>query len=261
MSVCFLIAHQRSGTSALGSIFNQHPELMYLTEIFHDRHIGHELNYFTFYLEKVRHNALLSLPGAREKVFRDYLDYIKCTSKDRTAIIDVKYNSVHNLNDYWQNPAGTPGLIRFLYKNDIPVIHLKRDNILKSLISTRIADLNNVWHTDDAGTIRTHRLLLDTQNLIANLTEMAEQSALIEKSLARVQYRISLTYEGLFGADGTITACARQSICDLLNLTTFPTLKPLYVKQTKDDLHQVIENYDDVKRCLSGSPFAWMLES
>lgn len=261
MDICFLIARQRSGTSALGSIFNQHSRLRYFSEIFHDGHIGHDLNYFTFYLQKVKQDSLYSLPGANVKIFSEYLEYIKSRSKDRIAIIDVKYNSTHNLNDFWQNPAGTPGFIRFLYKNDIPVIHLKRDNLLKSLISSQMARLNNIWHTGDAGAIRAHSFRLDPQNLIANLMETAEQATLIEKFLVRVQHRIDLTYESLFTEDGAISACARQSICDLLGLEGFPASKPIYVKQTNDDLRQVLENYDEIEQCLAGSPFAWMLKS
>lgn len=261
MSICFLIARQRSGTSALGSVFNQHPRLRYFSEIFHNGHIGHDLNYFTFYLEKVRQDLLHSLPGANMEIFREYLEYLKSRSKDRIAIVDVKYNSTHHLNEFWQNPAGTPGFIRFLYKNDIPVIHLKRENILKGLISSQMARLNNVWHTKDVEAIRAHTLRLDPQTLVANLTETAEQAALIEKSLVRARHRLDLTYESLFDADGTISACARQSICDLFGLEAFPASKPIYVKQTNDDLRQVLENYDEIEKCLAGSAFAWMLEA
>lgn len=73
MSICCLIANQRSGTSALGSIFNQHPRLRYFFEIFHDAHIGHDMNYFTFYLEKVRQDLRNSLPDANVKIFQEYL--------------------------------------------------------------------------------------------------------------------------------------------------------------------------------------------
>lgn len=261
MSVCVLIASQRSGTGALGSVFNQIPELSYVAEIFYKGHIGHYSCYFTFYLEKIRQDPMRALPGHNMQNFKEYLEYLADFHPGKTVIIDVKYNSTHLLNDFVQQPLGTPAFIRYCYQNNLPVIHLRRDNLLKMVISTLIARKNGVAHTHDLKAIHTPTVRIDPAFLLASLNEAVEQRGFMDKLLPRVERRVDLSYETLFATDGTIAPAARQSMASLLNLKDFPDLKPAFVKQTRDDLRQVIENYDEILACLSETPFAWMLEN
>jgi hypothetical protein len=98
-----MLARQRSGTNALRSVLNSHPDVFCLTEVFSfmDRNSKHRLtrktNFFNFLVNYAGGDVSRILPDQHEKIFLAYLAFLRSFSKKRFILIDVKFNTTHFL--------------------------------------------------------------------------------------------------------------------------------------------------------------------
>ena len=111
MNYALLIARQRSGTGALGSVLDKHPDLKYVGEVFHPQNVGQRDNFFTFKGEYLRDNSTAWLPDEQYGVFEAFLAYLQEFYPGRTLVIDVKYRSFHQLNGGWLGLDECPTLL------------------------------------------------------------------------------------------------------------------------------------------------------
>jgi hypothetical protein len=258
VAIVILLARQRSGTHALGSVLDRHPELGYGAEVFNPAKIDIEPNYF-WYLKKILAEAPdLALPGNGKERLQRYLALLDQKAQKRLTVIDVKYSSTHHFNDSWHRLLARPVFLDLLRQFDLPVLHLTRRNHLRALISGVVAERTNIFHTDDVSRIRIEPRPVDAAWLLRALGEMDMESALIEQFLLPHRRLATLDYLDLFDENG-LTAAAEGKICGLLDILPFDAKKPDIVKQAPDRFDDVIENYDEVEKLIRPTKYAWML--
>lgn len=201
----FLIAQQRSGTNLLRQSLATTPWFIDRDEIFHNRpDMG---TYWTHRALMIAKDPLLSIPYKQHqnKLFNSYLEKF-ANSPDEFSLIDVKYNSLHNLNCLWQNPSVRPHLFTFLSENQIPVIHLIRQDVLASYVSSLVANDLNIYVTRSDDFPEPKQWTVDTSELInyvRNVTNSVSRTRGWLSHLTRIP-SIELNFEELINDNGEI---------------------------------------------------------
>lgn len=138
-----------------------------------------------------------------------------------------------------------------LEHKDVKIIHLKRENLLRRLVSHRLAVQSGVTMVLRGGDVPAYeslRLDLDTciHDFAAVRAEEERFAALFSDHAV-----LDVTYERV--VDPNSGECAR--ILDFLGVPQAP-LTTRMVKLGRDDLADSIENYDDLRRQAQGTPYA-----
>jgi LPS sulfotransferase NodH len=265
-----MLARQRSGTNALQSVLDTHPEICCSREIFHtepDRfeHLDPATNWFR-YLHRAGADAMLAAltsADVLQRTFAEYLGEVAQRLPGRVRVLDVKYNSTRNLDGPWQPPTGPPALFGFIRRHRLRVLQLRRRNHVRSWISLRSAQRSGEWLGARGGAPGEHvPLHVDTDELLKHLHRSRAEDELVERSFPEGPMRLSLEYEELFprlggpAAAGELSRLARWlGVAD-----AFVQQEPEYRKQSVRPLREEIANYDEVEAAVAGTDFAACLE-
>ena len=101
-----LVARQRSGTGALGSVLDQHPSLEYIGEIFHPGNFEKEKNYFTFLRNIVAEQPDRTHPDRNHENLMEFV--ARQSPYGNNCMVDIKYSSLHHLSSTWNSPLAPP---------------------------------------------------------------------------------------------------------------------------------------------------------
>lgn len=140
----FVIAKQRSGTNLLRKSLASTCWFEDRDEIFHFRRdLG------VFWLHRalmIARDPELSIPNQenQEKMFESFLS-VYANDERAFSLIDVKYNSFHNLNSMFHDHAIRPNILDLIAKKDYPVIHLIRKDWIAGFVSLQVARDRNVF--------------------------------------------------------------------------------------------------------------------
>jgi hypothetical protein len=201
-----------------------------------------------------------ALPGDGFEKLARYFDYLEREYPARWKIVDIKYRSVHHLNGFWIGINERPTLLHILQKTTVPIIHLTRKNLLRTLVSGRLAELNRVWHTDDPSSLKTTTIELDTTRLLSQLQSAQSEVGLMTSYLQPIDNLVTVDYQDLFAADGGLATSVGEAIGGLLEIDEFDARRPAFAKQTGSQLDEVIENFAQVRDLLCETEFHWMLD-
>jgi predicted nucleic acid-binding Zn-ribbon protein len=260
-----LLSRQRSGTNALRSILATHPDVFSFNEVFNlpDRDsedpLLRESNFFTFVERHAGGDVRQILPDHHERLFLDFLDYLRCLSDKRYAIIDVKYNMTHLLASPWLRP-GTPYLFKLLARHRLHVLSIRRRNYLRYLLSVEKANHSGLYTVDSSQRDYSDQpYRLNPLHALREISSCAEEDELIGRCLTLIDdsLLLELEYADLFPGDGTVIAPDSLSrFSAWLGISNQFDLDPEYRKQSSLPLHEAIENYDEIVAVLQGTPFA-----
>ncbi|HEY5238308.1 MAG TPA: hypothetical protein VIJ62_08010 [Rhizomicrobium sp.] len=259
MALGVIIARQRSGTGALGSVLDQHPSVSSLGEVFHHDAIDREPNYFWFLRNLIEKDPDMGLPGAYGKRFALYADFLKARTKKAHTIIDIKYSSLHHFNAHWLGILEPPTIFQVLRGRKVPVIHLGRKNHLKAFVSGQLAQLNDEWHAKSQDAITIRNLKIDPRACLQFIRTMKREYERVKKILEKHPRLLELEYSEIFDEVGELCAIVAQQLADFLQIAPFKKHKPAFVKQTPEALRNVIENFDELAKALDTTEHAWML--
>lgn len=244
MSVVLLLSRQRSGTGALTSALEQHPNISYCGEVLDPSCNGRP--FFKWIHDK---GEILKTPY-------DACNHFKCYVKDlldenKINIIDIKYNSLSAFSSPFYTISGTPWILDFLSRIPVPMIHLKR-NLIDCYVSGKLAEQSGIYHTSDESNIRKSSITVDTKSLINFYKEALLENRVIEKFFDGYGFHCSLNYEKCFSDDGKVSNYAIDSISNLLKLDlSMLDRKSKILKQTSSQLREKVDNIEDVVYCLS----------
>lgn len=260
MKYAILLARQRSGTGALGSVLDKHPELKYLGEVFHPDNLGQEHNFFTFLLKKVKTEPEAALRDNGYDVFLGFLEHLSERYSGQTLIVDIKYRSLHHLDGGWRGLEERPRAITEAVSRRVPVLHLTRRNALRSFLSGRLAEANKVWHARKDQDLSVTSTVLNIRRLSDYIVTSETEASLINRWIRNVPDKEIFDYDEMFDAEGLIETGLAERLATLLGVGPFGNRSPGFVKQAPTDLEAAIENYPLVKRALLGSGAKWMLD-
>lgn len=217
-----IVAHARTGSNYLYAGLNTSASIKTYHEIFaaHNREIGRDF----------------------DKIFTNI---IEPKSKDIKAV-GFKVFYYHLTEEEWK---------KFLSYQGIKIIHLTRENKLRTIVSLDIAFKTDIWSAKDVKSTKRTSVIVDTADLIARIEKIESDE---NKTRQRfLNHRITeLVYESM--VEHPIKTFSHLS--DFMGIHDIDPHGIAIKKQNPEKLSTLIENYEEVVECLSNSRFSSYLE-
>ena len=271
--VTVLLARQRSGTNALRDVLDSHAEVFCLPEVFQAQpspKARHEVeaNYFNFLDERRDEvKAVLTSEEAQEGLFLEYLRFLGTFSEKPRMVVDIKYNSAHNVDAPWRDLAAEPTLFAYIRRNGIRVLNLRRRNYLRYYLSWLKTEQTRKYHLHASGPqgevkVEDEGIVIDVEEMFFRLELCQAEDRLIHRMLGGYPNYMAIEYEDLFPRIGAPPADAvLERVAGWMGLDPeFTKTQPRYRKQSVLPLEQAITNYGPVAEALRGTEFEYVLE-
>ena len=231
-----IFACQRTGSSFLGTAIRTHYEVAYHQELLKKTTSASKISYKTF-REKGLKNKFRSILF-KEKFMDEYLSSVFQKEYQEKAV-GFKL-MLNQFNRY-------PEVEQALRNNNFKVIRLIRKNHLKRLVSFELAMKTKDWVYRENDKQRT--LVLNPKTLISKLDKLENENKKINGLFPDLP-SINLSYEDITSGENPF-----KEVLSFLNVDPNQNLSSYLKKQTKDDLSEVIENYDEIEKLLSSSHY------
>lgn len=228
------MSSKRTGSTFLQNAINSHPDIMGIDEI------------FVNVCRKAKYRKSGFIPFVRpensHKLPQEYLEnYIYKKYPDKHIIFKLMANQINHHN----------GLLQYIKNNNIPIIFLKRDNLLKQVISGLTAAYTEHEPINISG-----------QQLLNLVKETKRQNKYWKKEL-KDNIKLSLVYEDIIGKtikDKTyVEEEINKKICDFFNVP-YKKLYSMTKKKNKNDISVYIPNMEEIRNIFKNTEFEWMIK-
>lgn len=236
--VGFIIAGtQRTGTSLFVSTLRSHPDICCHGEIFlfkGGRGKRIEGSYRQFINQKPLPRKVSHYLNRRHSI-NEFLDQTYAGSERGATGFKLMLDQVREF----------PDIMRYLQANRISILHVIRENVLKTMVSRVSAISRGLYHSNEK--VDVGKIQLPLRGLLKKLDSL-EKEIQDWRSLASENPYLAISYES-FNAD-------RDNQLDrarkFLGVGDTPMSSPLR-KLNPDNLVDVVENYEELVRALSGT--------
>ncbi len=221
---------------------------------------GHEdyVRFMVLTRSRTGSNLLLSFLNGHPHIFSEGEVFARVGRRDQLARLDSVYGrqprriKAKGFKIFYYHPLdadGTALWARLGSMKDLRVIHLTRKNVLRTLVSRKIAGVQDTWTATkyDRSALETRRVTFS----VAELEEGFRQTRQWEEAAnARFQGHASLqlSYEEL--VQDPVGAYSRMLAC--LGLREHAPRTSLR-RQNPENLRELVQNYDELKRAFAGS--------
>ena len=258
-----MLAKQRSGTRVFGHMLASHPSVAYCNEVFHES-ASPKNGYFHFLKRQIQQdpeNLQYIYPDRRKSSFKNFLDFTGIEYGKDKFVLDLKYNQLHHLNDYWHLINNQPQILKFIKGKNYPVIHLIRRNILSVIVSLTMASKHQIWHAkqENIKEIKNTKIWLDPDKTLNQIKARKKEINRISSFFENYDNALTIYYEDLFDESQNFSQSTADALSKLLKVDSSGfNLKPIFVKQTSL-LSDVIENFQEIEDKLKGTEFEYCL--
>lgn len=242
----------RSGSTVLGNLFNQHPDLFWDGEILQAKRLRPLPGFVS---RRIIHHAKFHLQTRRRRCIAQYYGF-------ETKTIDVSRLGM-------TKAAFVDFLSDLAYEQ---FIILERRNLLRIIVSHLVATEKGYFHeknlpqaqdSSNRGKIG-KKININPQAVpfqgrkepLSNQLKFLEQEFIETKRILNDQRLLCLVYENDIEGD---PRTAYSKVCEFLNISVFPA-EIQYRKTNPTHLSNIIENFEEVSNALCGSEFEWMLD-
>jgi len=241
MTMFVILTRQRSGSTFLKRYLSSHPQIACFGEIFLDK-LDSPNTYYAYRqansLRKIGHLV------QRKRTTQNYLEWIY-THPESVRAVGFKLM-------YGQARAN-PSAVSWLTSRSVRVIHLVRENALKSIASAAAARERGQSHsTSKLGPVSVR---LDPEKTLKRLGRMVRERELYRRKLSSCPM-LELSYESLCENRASET----ERVLDFLGVDQNTELSGGLTKQSSDSLADFVANYDDLVEVLSGTEFKRFLD-
>lgn len=236
----------RSGSTVLGDLLGQHAGIFWDGEIFQ--------NSSSLWLPRKKRKD----PGRTQQAARHLRSRMRLAGR---CFYGVEMKFMH-LSWIGMSLEGFLALTRRLKFSHYVI--LRRRNQLRALVSSLVADATGSFHNRKEGHTAPTRIRIDVENVSRSkeplslpdyFTRQNEEFESLLRQLAGERV-LSLVYEDDIEKDPSV---AYRRVIAFLGLE--PTPVQVNLRRTNPfPLSEIIENVDDVKAALLGTPFEWMLQ-
>ncbi|MEA5473890.1 hypothetical protein VB716_06605 [Synechococcus sp. CCY9201] len=259
----FIYTEARSGSNFLVDLFNQHPRLVNYGEVLGDWTKPHKI--YRALTNKAPTMAYLDfIYSSRIFYYLSQVYYAYQNFRRRKSVHFKWYSQVSSIGikDFHHTLLKYNLLDFFRLHPDLYIIYLYRQNILKQHISLEVMRTTRVVSSemtqdgkivDRAKTARIHVNISEVLAVLANAEEEVQQR---EHLLSHVDsdHLLRISYEELFDSQESQARFRRQAF-------EFLGVDPIDVtsrqrKLSSDNLHDLIENYEELHQALINTPYA-----
>jgi len=258
MEKFILIAEARSGTHFLQSALNSHPDIHSFMEIFPSLDSA---DYHRYWLDRIKADETSILPHNQSRIFDTYLDHLFSTMPEKMVLgMDIKY---HQLD--WIPYRGTYSVL--VRRQDIKVIHLIRQNLLKlylsAIFNAHKEKLNRGNHTTKA--VAPATATIEPANMIAFFKTISTHIAEKRNFFSTHMDYLEIYYENCFDnpsfSSETITPYVLDQIYEFLNIEDKRyNLHTDLVEMNPPRIQDMISNYDEVVDALTNTEWEYLLD-
>lgn len=253
-----IVGTQRTGTTLIRTALDSHPQI---------RCIGEALNIGPPFYKRVFYKQNSNrLPV--EMGYISYRRYIRSSYKRRFLHY---FNRTQLVFDYLDKLYSLPGFsavgFKFMYsqnkpfpmvqpyfiKDQVKIIHVVRNNPLKTVISRESKKVNKFAHSKSQ--IHVKKFYIKTTNLINTLNRICKENKYWDKAFDNYPSYIKVSYESYLKNK----ASEERRMLSFLEVNQQADLTSSLVKINPDKIEDIIENYDEVFKCLYNSPYEWCL--
>lgn len=245
MDKFIILSAHRSGTTLLLSLLESHPQIQCHKRVF-------TLNIL------LKRFLVFDRPGSPFHQFWtaspqrrfDYLFRKKKLINDFMTDLCAPANGIKTtgVRVIYAQADKHPQILKWAMENNVGIIHLIRENSLKTLLSSETARKRGLSHSTAKVKLVTVRL--SPFKLKLQLTRLSQQIEKFRKMVENSRH-IEVTYEALVAN----REAEINRIFDFLKVDPCGHLTTNLVKLNPNSLEEIIENYADIKRTLSGTRF------
>ncbi len=283
-----ILSGARTGSTVLAQALNSSTDIICFREVF-----NYTLNAIDYSVDGYDNGSAEDLALRT----RDHIAFLRerifCQHPDRVRAVGFKFHYLH----FW----GFPGLWQALAKDaQLRVLHLKRSNLLRTLVSLKIAESTGVWQQEPgrpfaraanlanevkqkitpAHVLRAFRepqVAAAWVRRLVNPPKVYETSPRVPAIISEEELHKFITeseatsahFDSLFQEHPKLMISYEDMVKD--NAETFNRVqeflgvepKPLTVtlrRQNPEPLRELLRNYDELRAALHGSPHEWMFE-
>jgi len=228
------LSNKRTGSTFLQNCIDSHPHLHGLDEIY-------VKNAYKEGLKKSGFDPYVYVNDQYTEV--EYLEKI-VNSFDNKVVMKLMYNQAERWKELWS----------FIWDNQIPIIHLHRNNHLKQVLSGMIL----AWGKNEDGTLNiSHDFIID--DIIKSKDDLEKWNETMSKYSGDI---INIEFKELFGEseqDKTyLESSLNDKLCDFLNVEYY-NIWSKTKKSNKKSNEQIIPDYDSFKEKLEGQSLEYLL--
>ncbi len=238
----------RTGSTLLSKSLNKHPEIFCDDEIFHfsfrDYFSPQQFRFWKIRFLPKKINYIINYPRT-SLILKNFLDQFY-TNKQGENFKARGFKLMYYQTFY------TPGLISYLKKNNIKVILLLRENILRNALSDLRARATGIYHNQDDNEEQRSGLskfTVDTETLKQRMDNIIKQNKKLANIVHDTNY-LKIRYEDF--TDWNVTM---NRIAKFLNVST-TEISAGAKKLNPDNLTDMIENYSEVENWLKQNNYA-----
>jgi hypothetical protein len=239
-------AHARSGSSNLLKALQLHPSLRIAEEPFHEKY--HEWN-----PDESNYASLITdIPSLEAQL----------------GVISEKYNGIKMLD--YQLPR--PLYMHLLLKPNLPVIFLRRRNLLQAIVSCFISEQTGVWKIwdlkENIATTYAHLQPIPLDKVAEAIDYQRELQAYYRQVIDRKpsEMRLLLEYETFYTADRVQNRAAMNRVFDFLKLD-MPEgkeldyfLSPQISKINNPKTYRLLPNAEEINQKFGNDETGWLFE-
>ena len=243
---------QRTGTTLVVTLLASHPRILSLGELFDDKEKieGQVIPTYKLYLKQLSPAGDYT-PAQHKGLIYRYLDNF--FSKEDFKAVGFKLM----LNQSQKYPV----ILDYLKENNIKLIYIFRENLLKTAISRLRAKETGIYNNmqpifDSAGNAKT-RLKIPVKSLFLALEYVARQNKDLENAITNC----GLDYMTVFYEKLSQNRMAEAGkILKFLGIQEPVELNTKLQKVTPSELKDSVENYAEIRQALKDTPYACYLE-
>ncbi len=253
----FITGRQRSGTTVFRLLLESHGAYN-ADEILHGT-LSRKDRFYEYLYQRVLEDKSLIFPAHHQRIFNDYIDFLKSQSGGRPLAMDVKYNNYDLLTPAHKLSREESFIVDYMHTNKAPVIHIERKNKLRIYISQLIAQKTGIWGVGKKENIPSGRLgiTVDLKDMKQELRKITHSTEIAKNKLSKLEHVYDITYENMFDLEGNFSSDVMQIVRNVLGIEQVNP-KPAHVQINPEPLTEIITNYDAVAQALKGTPYEGM---
>ena len=234
----FIVAgSQRTGTSLIVSTLRSHPDICCHGEVFlYSRGRGKNIEAsYRHFINQKKVPRTISHYLNRDRLIGEYLDYTYANTDSEAVGFKLMLDQVREF----------PEIRAYLQKKSIRILHVIRENVLKTMVSRVSAMTRGRYHSNEK--VELAKIQLPVRGLLTNLDALEKEILDWRRYAAESPY-LCISYE-TFNAGRDVEL---QKAQDFLGVDYKPMASTLK-KLNSDNLVDVVENYDELVMTLSGT--------
>jgi len=223
-------------------------------------------HFWPWYEAQARAGNISVAPNKRLEAFETYLSKLSAAVEPGDLVVDVKYNSIRSLSGYWDTDYGSHDFTTFISTRNIPVLHLIRKNILKVIVSNKLALHTGVWHRSEerAANEPLPKIRLNPKHVLFEIRYAFKLTQDYQNRFSGYPDYDEIVYEDFvreqeFPEPG-INARVLALFLDKTPASSAQTALP-FKKTTPEDPSEVVENWQEVIRLVRTTEHGWMTDT